>query len=93
MALVPGRRLKDLRDRAQLLLGFAGAFRRSKLVALRFEDIEVGENGLKITIWKSKNQEGFGSTIAIVRGSVACPVTALKEWLEAGALAVKSCAV
>jgi site-specific recombinase XerD len=81
MALGTGHGLKGLRDRALLLLGFAGAFRRSELVALDYEDIEESETGFKITIRRSKtDQEGEGAIIAVVRGSVACPVDALKAW-------------
>jgi integrase len=79
-----GDGLKGLRDRALLLIGFAGAFRRSELVALDCEDIEQCETGIKITIRHSKtDQEGQGATIAIVRGSIACPVAALQTWQEA----------
>jgi site-specific recombinase XerD len=86
MALATGDGLKGLRDRALLLLGFAGAFRRSELVALDCADIEESETGLKITIRHSKtDQEGEGATIAIVRGSIACPVEALKAWRDAAA--------
>jgi len=84
MALAAGDDMKGLRDRALLLIGFAGAFRRSEIVALNMEDLEESELGFKVTIRHSKtDQEGAGQTIAIVRGSVACPVTALKAWLEA----------
>jgi site-specific recombinase XerD len=84
MALAAGDDMKGLRDRALRLIGFAGAFRRSELVALNIEDLEEGELGFKVTIRHSKtDQEGAGQTIAIVRGSVACPVAALKAWLEA----------
>ena len=84
MALGAGSNLKALRDRALLLLGFAGAFRRSELVALDCEDIEECETGLRITIRHSKtDQEGAGRTIAIVRGSIACPVAALRAWRDA----------
>jgi site-specific recombinase XerD len=79
-----GNDLRGLRDRALLLLGFAGAFRRSELVALDCADIEECETGLRITIRRSKtDQEGAGQVIAIVRGSMACPVAALKAWREA----------
>src|SRR5262249_11757738 len=65
----------------------AGAFRRSELVALDCKDIEETEAGLKITIRKSKtDQEGQGATIAIVPGSVACPVAALKSWRDAASI-------
>ena len=82
-----GDGLKGIRDRALLLLGFAGAFRRSELVALDCEDIEESETGLKIRIKFSKtDQEGEGATIAIVRGSIACPVEALKAWRDAAGI-------
>jgi site-specific recombinase XerD len=49
---------KGLRDRALLLIGFAGGFRRSELVALDFADIADVEDGLKITIRRSKSDQG-----------------------------------
>jgi site-specific recombinase XerD len=80
-------RLTGLRDRALLLLGFAGAFRRSELVALDIVDTEETEAGLRVTIRKSKtDQEAEGVTIAIARGDVACPVKALRDWLDAAGL-------
>jgi integrase len=83
MVLAAGDDMKGLRDRALLLVGFAGAFRRSELVALNVEHLEESELGFKVTIRHSKtDQEGAGQTIAIVRGSVACPVAALNAWLE-----------
>jgi site-specific recombinase XerD len=79
--------LKGLRDRALLLLGFAGAFRRSELIALDVSDLTETEDGLRIVIRKSKtDQEAMGETIAIVRGEVACPVQALRAWLTAAAI-------
>ena len=84
MAPVAGTRLAGLRDRALLLLGFAGAFRRSELVALDIEDIEESNEGLRVIIRRAKtDQEAKGATIAIVRGAVACPVSAYKTWIEA----------
>ncbi|MDO8875196.1 MAG: tyrosine-type recombinase/integrase [Pseudolabrys sp.] len=80
----PDGSLTDLRDRALLLLGFAGAFRRSELVALDVADIEEVPEGLRVTIQRGKtDQEGRGAVIAIIRGDVACPVTALQAWLQA----------
>ena len=87
MALSAPDSLKGLRDRALLLLGFAGAFRRSELVALDVADLEETDDGLKVTIRRSKtDQEGHGETIAIVRGSAACPVKAVKAWLAASGI-------
>jgi site-specific recombinase XerD len=83
----PGGGLTTLRDRALLLLGFAGAFRRSELVALDIADIEELPEGLRVTIRRGKtDQEGHGAVIAIVRGEVACPVNALREWLRAAGI-------
>jgi site-specific recombinase XerD len=80
-------RLSGLRDRALLLLGFAGAFRRSELVALDVADIAEAKTGLLVTIRRSKtDQEGEGVTIAIARGDVACPARALREWLDAAGI-------
>jgi hypothetical protein len=84
MVLAAPAGLKGTRDRAPLLLGFAGAFRRSELVALNVADIEESEDGLKITIRRSKtDQEVHGETIAIIRGGVCCPAKAVKAWLQA----------
>jgi hypothetical protein len=55
-----------------LLLGFAGAFRRSELVALDVTDLEFCDGGMRVNIRRSKtDQEGAGDTIAIACGSVA----------------------
>lgn len=73
------------RDRALLLLGFAGAFRRSELVALRVEDLAFDVEGLLIRIGRSKtDQEGEGRTLGIPFGDhpETCPVAAVKTWLE-----------
>jgi len=77
------RGLKGARDRALLLVGFAGAFRRSELVAINCTDLEFAEQGLVIRITRSKtDQEGQGRKVAIpyARGT-ACPVLSLKNWL------------
>ncbi len=88
MAPRPDGTLVTLRDRALLLLGFAGAFRRSELVALDVADVEEVAEGLRVTIRRGKtDQEGRGTVIAIVRGKMACPVAALRAWLEAAEIA------
>ncbi len=72
------------RDRALLLVGFAGAFRRSELVAIRCEEITYHANGPEILIPRSKtDQAGAGRTVSIphAKGS-RCPVKALRQWLE-----------
>ena len=69
------------------MLGFAGAFRRSELVALNTDDIEETADGMKVTIRHSKtDQEGAGQTIAIPFGKIACAVGALKEWISAAGI-------
>ena len=82
-----GTSLRELRDRAILLFGFAGAFRRSELVALNLEDIEWTAEGALVIIRRSKtDQEGLGRKVGIPRGEIACPVTSLEEWLEAAGI-------
>jgi site-specific recombinase XerD len=74
--------LRALRDRAIILLGFAGAFRRSELVALNVDDLEETPEGMLVTIRRSKtDQECVGRRVAIPRGEIACPVAALQAWL------------
>jgi site-specific recombinase XerD len=87
MAFVVPNGLKGLRDRALLLLGFSGAFRRSELVALDVADLEETEDGYRVTIRRSKtDQEGHGVTVAVVRGGTCCPVKAVKGWLAAAGI-------
>jgi integrase len=88
MAKAAPEGLKGLRDRALLLLGFGGAFRRSELVALDVSDISFEEDGLRVRIRRSKtDQEGQGVTIAIIRGqSEWCPMKALRAWLDAAGI-------
>ena len=79
------RNLQGLRDRALLLTGFAGGFRRSELAALRVEDIEATPEGIVVRLRKSKtDQEGQGRPVGLPYGSdpVTCPARALHEWLE-----------
>jgi site-specific recombinase XerD len=74
-----------IRDRALLLGGFAGAFRRSELVSLDVSDLAFTGEGLLITLRRSKtDQEGQGRSIALPFGSNAstCPVKAMRAWLE-----------
>jgi len=75
---------KGIRDKALLLIGFAGAFRRSELATLQFSDIEHVQQGVVIYLRRSKtDQAGQGRKIAIphARGAV-CAIIALGEWLQ-----------
>jgi integrase len=78
------------RDRALVLLGFAGAFRRSELVSLDAEDCTFAKDGLTVTLRKSKtDQEGAGRRVGIPYGSnpATCPVRTLQDWLELAGIA------
>ena len=86
-----GSGLIDLRDRALILLGFAGAFRRSELVGLDVEDCAFGKDGLTITLRRSKtDQDAQGCKIGIPYGSnpETCPVRVLQAWLEQAGVTV-----
>ncbi|MEL6845685.1 MAG: site-specific integrase, partial [Bacteroidota bacterium] len=75
--------MKAVRDRAIILIGFFGAFRRSEVASLMAEDIQRNENGLTITLRYSKtDQEGEGFVKAFpYRADMAtCPVRALDLW-------------
>ena len=75
--------VQGARDRALLLLGFAGALRRSELVALDVEDLRAHQEGLAVLIARSKtSQDSGGSVIAFPRvpGSPYCPVQAVLDW-------------
>jgi integrase len=83
-----GTDLKDVRDRALLLVGFAGGFRRSELVGLDKEDIEMVKEGLVIHLRRSKTDQcGTGRQVAIPFGRTRwCAVAALSEWLHRSAI-------
>lgn len=73
------------RNRALLLIGFAGALRRSELVNIKLEDITRHPNGITITINKSKtDQQGKSQKIAIEYGTdeASCPIRALEKWID-----------
>src|ERR1019366_2903249 len=73
------------RDRALILLGFAGAFRRSELLGFDAEDCAFGKDGLTVTLRKSKtDQNGAGRKIGVPYGSNpdTCPVRTIQSWLE-----------
>ena len=76
-----------IRDRALLALGFAGAFRRSELVALQVSDLEEVPDGYRVTIRRSKtDQTGQGQEIVIPRGLKIRPVAAVQAWLHAAGI-------
>lgn len=78
------RGTRGLRDRALLLAGFAGALRRSELVALNVDDVQFNEEGMVLHLRRSKtDQTGYGRDVAIprVRGR-HCPCRCLSDWLK-----------
>ena len=84
-AETPAQHQAALRDAALLLVGYAGAFRRSELSSLRIEDVEFVEDGATVLLGRSKtDQEGKGQKRALPYGShpETCPVRNLGRWLE-----------
>jgi len=80
--------LGGTRDRALLLIGWAGALRRSELVAIEVGDLEWTDDGLVITIRRSKtDQEAAGRQVGIPYGTNGpCPEAALYGWLNASGI-------
>ncbi len=76
---------KRLQNKALILIGFAGGFRRSELVSIEHEDIEFVNEGVKILVQRSKtDQTGLGMTKAIpyFQNKIYCPVTSLRDWIS-----------
>jgi len=81
------KEIRKTRDKAIILIGFAGGFRRSELVAIDNEDVEFVREGVKIFVKRSKtDQSGEGMTKAIPSFDNAfyCPVLHLQDWLAKG---------
>ena len=77
---------RALRDRAMIVLGFAGAFRRSELAALKLADIDLRDTRVTITLNRSKtDQQGRGRVLVIPKAGnqEVCAVRALRAWLAA----------
>jgi len=80
---------RKTRDKALVLIGFSGGFRRSELVDVEYEDIEFVSEGVKIFVKRSKtDQSGEGMTKAIpyFDNINFCPVKSLKNWIEVSEL-------
>jgi len=76
---------RSVRNKAIILLGFAGGFRRSEIVALDVGDLAFEAELLRVTLRRSKtDQKGEGRTIVIMPGSTeeTCPITAVRAWLK-----------
>ena len=79
--------IKKFRDKSMILMGFGGGFRRTELVSIDHEDLEFVNEGLKITIRRSKTDqfgEGMIKGLPYFTNENYCPVVNLKKWLEIG---------
>ena len=85
LAGVCGGDLRGERDHALLLLGFAGAFRRSELVEVRVGDLTFGLHGLSVFLPRFRaDQVGEGSVVNVAGNprSAHCPVGTVRAWLD-----------
>ena len=76
---------KKIRDKAIILIGFSGGFRRSELVDIDYEDVEFVNEGVKIFIKRSKTDqsgEGMIKAIPYFDNKSFCPVTSFKNWIN-----------
>lgn len=87
LARIPSDSLQGKRDRALVLIGFAGAFRRSELVSVTIENLTFSDKGVDVFLPRSKtDQEGGGQSVAILNGRVLRPVDRLKQWIAAAGI-------
>ena len=78
-------KIKKLRDRSIILIGFSGGFRRNEIVSLNYEDLDFVEEGLKISLKRSKTDQfgkGFIKAFPYFDNSQYCPVVSIRNWLE-----------
>ncbi len=79
--------LRGLRDRALLLVGFAGALRRSELAAIRCADLQRTDRGYELTLPRSKGAQTAAVLVPLPYGRTElCPVRALSRWIEVAAI-------
>ena len=77
--------IKKYRDKSIILVGFGGGFRRSELISIDYEDLEFVNEGVKITIKRSKTDqygEGTIKGLPYFNSEIYCPVINVKKWLE-----------
>ena len=77
-------KIKKLRNRTLILIGFAGGFRRTELISIDHEDLEFVEEGVKIILKRSKTDqfgEGLVKGLPYFINEKYCPVTSLKNWM------------
>jgi len=67
--------LVGLRDRAVLLVGFAGALRRSELAAIQTTQLQATDRGLRLTLPRSKGSQADAVMVPLPYGETElCPV-------------------
>ena len=79
------KEIRKARDKALILIGFSGGFRRSELVSIEIEDLEFTKEGIKIFIKRSKTDqsgEGMIKAIPFFKNKNFCPIYFLKKWIE-----------
>jgi site-specific recombinase XerD len=79
------KEIRKARDKALILIGFSGGFRRSELVSIEIEDLEFTKEGIKIFIKRSKTDqsgEGMIKAIPYFKDKNFCPIYFLKKWIE-----------
>ena len=77
-------KIKKLRNKTLVLIGFGGGFRRTELISINHEDIDFVQEGVKITVRRSKTDqygEGMIKGLPFFSNGKYCPVTNLKNWL------------
>ncbi len=78
-------KIKKLRDRTIILIGFSGGFRRNEIVSLDYDDLDFVTEGLKINLRRSKTDQfgvGLVKGIPYFNNTQYCPVLSLKKWIE-----------
>ncbi len=78
-------KIKKLRNRTLILIGFGGGFRRTELISIDQEDLDFVEEGVKVTLRRSKTDqfgEGLIKGLPYFKNEKYCPVTSLKNWLN-----------
>lgn len=86
---IPQDKVIGVRNRALLVMGWAGALRRSELISLTIEDVSITREGLILHLNRSKtDQKGEGQNVALPYGSnpLTCPVRSLEDWLTASGI-------
>ena len=78
-------KIKKLRNRTLILIGFGGGFRRTELISIDHEDLDFVEEGVRITLRRSKTDqfgEGLVKGLPYFTNEKYCPVTSLKNWIN-----------